>query len=59
MMMVWQAGDMAGRMTRVFSASIGECIGTAARIQPSGFIVNLFIDGGNFLTAKGWEKSLS
>lgn len=48
-------------MTKVLLASTGAYIGTAARIQQDGLTVScrhVFIDGGNFLNAKGWGKEL-
>ena len=54
--------DAGGRMTRVLQASIGESIGTSARIQQDGLTVScrhVFVDGGNFLDATGWGKQLA
>ena len=53
--------DVGDRLTRVLLPSTGECIGTAARIQPDGLIVSsrhVFVDDGKLLTANGWGKKL-
>ncbi|DBA91414.1 TPA: hypothetical protein ACH3X2_003946 [Trebouxia sp. C0005] len=50
-----------GRLTRVFLTSTNECIGTAARIRQDGLCVSarhVFVNGGAFLEAKGWDSQL-
>ena len=52
---------MKGRLTRVFLTSTNECIGITARIRQDGLCVSarhVFVNGGVFLGAKGWDSQL-